>query len=183
MIFTPFWLMERRGIQAMSEYCVVVTDGARARFFTLDPVEFPDVEGSPRLTEQGNLINPERDLPQRELFSSATTGRNRAPEGGPAQGHGYDDHRNQHEDEFERRFARRVAEEASRVAQSTKARCVVLAAQPRMLGFLRQELTILLKSGFEVRESVKDLSKLSPVQIHEHLAKEQLLPARKRPRS
>jgi protein required for attachment to host cells len=165
----------------MSEYCVVVTDGARARFFTLDPAQFPDLETSPRLTEQGNLINPEKDLPQRELFSSPKSRRNVPVEGGAS--HGHDDHRDQHEDEFERRFARRVAEEASRLAQSTKARCVVLAAQSRMLGFLRQELSILLKGGFEVRESGKDLSKLSPVQIHEHLAKEELLPARRRPGS
>ena len=163
----------------MSEYCVVVADGSRARFFSLDPVDFPEVEGGPRLTEQADLINPERDLPQRELFSAPKTIRSRPPLGGS--GHGHDDHRAQHEDEFERRFARQVAAEVVRLAQANKSRYVVLAAQPRMLGFLRQEIDVVLKNGIVVRELGKDLSKLSAAQIHDHLAKDQLLPPRKRP--
>jgi protein required for attachment to host cells len=165
----------------MSDYCVVVTDGARARFFTLEPVDFPDVESGPRLTEQGNLVNPEKDMPQRELFSNTKTGRNRAPGGGPA--HGYDDHRDEHENEFERRFARKVAEETTRIAHSNRAHWIVLAAEPRMLGFLRIELKTVMRNGVEVRELGKDLSKLSSQQVHAHLAKEQLLPARRRPGS
>jgi protein required for attachment to host cells len=163
----------------MSEYCVVVADGSRARFFSLDPVDFPEVEGGPRLTEQADIINPERDLPQRELFSSAKTIRSRPALGGST--HGVDDHRAQHEDEFERRFARQVAAEAVRIAQANKSRYVVLAAQPRMLGFLRQEIDVVLKNGMVVRELGKDLSKLSATQVHDHLAKDQLLPPRKRP--
>lgn len=29
----------------MSEYCVVVAQGSRARFFTLEPAEVPEMEG------------------------------------------------------------------------------------------------------------------------------------------
>ncbi len=158
----------------MTDYCVVVTDGARARLFTLEPADLPEIESSPKLVEREALVNPERDLPDRELFSSSKAGRNRAPQGGPA--HGYDDHRSQHDDEFERRFARTVAGHTVRMAHDSRVRYVVLAAQPRMLGFLRQEIGQLVKNGFEVRELAKDLSKLPPGQVHEHLATERLLP-------
>jgi hypothetical protein len=40
-----------------------------------------------------------------------------------------------------------------------------------------------MRNGMEVRELGKDLSKLSSHQVHEHLTKEQLLPARRRPGS
>jgi protein required for attachment to host cells len=161
----------------MTDYCVVVMDGARARLFTLETAEFPEVQSSPKLVEQEDLVNPEKDLADRELFSSKS-GRTRAPRGSLS--HGYDDHRAQHGDEFERRFARMVAGHTVRLAQESRVRCVVLAAQPRMLGFLRQEIGQLAKNGFDVREVAKDLSKLSSGQVHEHLAKERLLPPCKR---
>ena len=92
----------------MSDYCVVVTGGACARFFTLEPVEFPELESGPRLIECGELYNPEKRIPARNLYTDSKTGRHRASRGGPA--HGYDDHRSQHEDEFDRRFAHEVME-------------------------------------------------------------------------
>jgi len=163
----------------MSEYVVVVADGSRARFFTLEPAEIPEIEGGPNLVEREDLANPERELPDRELWSEVKTGRNRAPNGGPA--HGYDDHRAQHEAEYERRFARAVAERAAALAAANGTRRVVIAAEKRMLGFLRNELGSLERAGVEVREVARDLSKLGARQIHEHLAKEGALPRRRNP--
>ncbi len=163
----------------MSEYVVVVADGSRARFFTLEPAEIPEVEGGPNLVEREDLANPELEAHDRDLWSEAKTGRNRAPNGGPA--HGYDDHRTQHEAEFERRFARRVAERAAELARANGTRRVVVAAEKRMLGFLRNESGALQKAGLEVREVARDLSKLVPRQIHEHLAREGALPRRRSP--
>ena len=163
----------------MSEYVVVVADGSRARFFTLEPAEIPEIEGGPNLVEREDLANPERELPDRELWSEPKTGRNRAPNGGPA--HGYDDHRAQHEAEYERRFARTVAERTVALANANGTRRVVIAAEKRMLGFLRNELGALARAGIEVREVARDLSKLAARQIHEHLAKEGVLPRRRNP--
>lgn len=163
----------------MTDYCVVVANGSRARFFTLQESEVPEIEGGPNLVEQGtDLVNPEKELPDRELWANEP-GRNRAPNGGPA--HGYDDHREQHDEELVRRFARRVAEEAARKAQSCNAAHVVLVAQKRTLGFLRPALDPLLKAGVDVREVGKDLSKLTPSELHEHLARENALPRRRAP--
>jgi protein required for attachment to host cells len=164
----------------MSDYCVVVIGGAQARFFTLEPVEFPELESGPRLEGRGAISNPEKEIPGRDLYTDPKTGRSRAPPGGPS--HGYDDHRSQHEDEFDRRFARKVMEKTVRLAQKNQARCVVLAAPARMLGLLRQDIDIIAKSGIEVRKVGKDMTKFSTTQIHDHLAKKELLPACKRPK-
>ncbi len=163
----------------MIQYSVVVAAGARARFFTLEAVDFPEVQSGPRLVEHTGLVNPERNAPERTLWSANKTGRNRAPGGGPA--HGYDDHRSQHEDEFERRFARNIAEHAARMARVNHTHHVVLVAQNRMLGFLRSALDPLIKAGVELHELAKDLSKLSPTELHEHLSRDRLLPPRKSP--
>lgn len=162
----------------MSDYCVVVTDGAHSRFFTLEPVDFPEVESGPNLMDRGELFNPEKEMPDRDLYTSKA-GRYQAPQGGPA--HGFDDHRSQHEDEFERRFVREVLKKAQRLARANQSKRVVLAAPARTLGFLSQKLDILIKDGVEVQKLGKDLIKFYPRQIHDYLAREQMLPARKRP--
>ena len=162
----------------MSQYSVIVAGGARARFFTLEAVQVPEMESGPRLVEQKDLVNPEHQAHDSALWSESKTGRNRAPSGGPA--HGYDDHRNQHEDEFERRFARSIADEATRMVKSNNTRHVILVAQKRMLGFLRSAIDPLLKAGVNIHEFAKDLGKLAPQDLHEHLARERLLPPRRR---
>jgi protein required for attachment to host cells len=164
---------------SMSDYLVVVASAARARFFTLEPAEFPELESGPNLIDQGELLNPQARTPERELFADSKTGRGRAPRGSSA--HGYDDHREQHEDESERRFSREVLEKARLMAEEKDARQIVLAASSRMIPFLRQHVERLMKQGLEVRELIKDMSKLTPEQIQDHLAKEQALPARRRP--
>lgn len=163
----------------MSDYCVIVAGGAHARFFTLEPVEFPELESGPRLIDRGELFNPEKEIAGRDLYTDSKMGRGRAPLGGPA--HGYDDHRSKHDEEFDRRFAHRVLERASSIAQANQARYVVLVAPARMLGLLRQEFDIIRKGGMKVHILAKDMTKFPSKKIHDHLAKIQVLPPRKRP--
>ncbi len=162
----------------MSEYCVVVCNGTRARFFTLEPVAFPELESGPNLVERKDLVNPEIDVPGKETWTDLKSGRNVAPGAGLA--HGYDDHRDDHEDEFMRRFANTVAKEAAALVQAQKGKCLVMAASNRMLGFLRNALRLPPTPPVEVRKLAKDLSKLSPLDIHAHLSEAGLLPARKK---
>lgn len=163
----------------MSDYCVVVADAARARLFTLEPAGSPDMEGGPNLVERNDLVNPEQRLRDAQRWSDIKTGRNRVPGGGQA--HGYDDHRDRHVDEWKRRFARNVAQEAAALVQRCKARNVILVAQKRMLGLLRTELAAVLKNACSVQAFAKDLSKLAPQELHQHLTKEGLVPARRVP--
>jgi protein required for attachment to host cells len=162
----------------MTRDCVIVADGCRARFFTLEPTEFPEIESGPNLIEVHDLIQPEKEMHPRDLWSDSKNGGNRGAGGGS---HGYDDHREQHAEEYERRFARSVAEEALRLARRKDAKNIVLVAQKRMLGLLRNTLHPMLNSDVQVRELAKDLSKLGAHELHEHLAREELIPRRRSP--
>jgi hypothetical protein len=67
------------------------------------------------------------------------------------------------------------------MAEQNDVRQIVLAASTRMIPFLRQDVKRLVKQGLAVRELIKDMSKSTPEQIQYHLAKEQAIPARRRP--
>lgn len=160
----------------MSDVCVVVVDGARARFFSLEGEAEPGVKGGPDLVEHETLANTEATLPGREKYSDTKTGRTQSPGGAT---HGFDDHRNRHDAENERRFAQLVASEAIRLADRQKASSLVLAAEVQMLGMLRQALPS--SSKVTIRELAKNLTKLSAHDLHQYLAGENMVPARKAP--
>jgi protein required for attachment to host cells len=161
----------------MASYCVVVTSGAHARLFTLKTSAAPVLESGPKLIERGELFNREKEILGRDLYADPKSGRGRAPHGGPA--HGYDDHRSQHEDESDRRFASEILKKADSLARAEKARHLVLVAPARLLGCLRQHLETVSKQGMKIHDFAKDISKLNSREIHDYLAKEGLLPARK----
>jgi protein required for attachment to host cells len=163
----------------MTDCCVIVVNGARARFFTLEPAEDSPLAGGPNLIERSDLVNPEQDQHDGSLWSDTKTGRNRA--GGGGQAHGYDDHREGHLDEFRKRFARMVASEAAGLVRGNGSRRVIVAAQKRMLGFLRSELDPLLRTGVEVLDIAKDLSNMAPQALQQYLARERLVPVRRVP--
>lgn len=160
----------------MSDYCVVVVDNSRARFFTLEEPDVPEIESGPNLVERSDLTNPEAVMTGRETWSDVRSGRNTARGGGPA--HGYDDHRDSHDDEVNRRFARRVAERAHNFARRNRVKVLVLVAANRMLGFLRETISVPNGRNIEIREAAKDLSRLSAHEIHRNLGNSRLLPAR-----
>ncbi len=160
-------------------YCIVVADGSRARFFTLEQPGIPELEGGPDLTEQRDLVNPEKEQRSRDIFSNLKSGRHQGPAGGP--GHDYDDHRGRHVDEIERRFARRLSAEISDFARERRVEQLVLVADPRMLGFLRNALGSRLQSGMQIAELTRDLSSLTAPRIHARLADAGLVPARAAP--
>jgi len=160
----------------MTDYCVTVADMARARFFALEPVASPDFNSGPNLTERGSLTIPPGELRDRDIFTDTETGCNHGPGGAT---HSYDDHRSRHRLEFERRFAKRVVAEILRLARQWKVKHLVLAANSRMLNLLRTALPASAATRFEIRELARDMTKLTPVAIHQHLAKAGLVPARK----
>jgi protein required for attachment to host cells len=162
----------------MSDYCVVVAGGAHARFFTVEPVQFPELESGPRLVHCRNLSNPQKEPAGKDLYADPKTGRGRAARGGPA--HGYDDKRSHHEDELDRRFSHKVLEEACSLVKANNARCMILTAPAPMLGIIRQELHILDKRGVGVKKVAKDMTKFSPRRIHDSLARENILPERRK---
>jgi protein required for attachment to host cells len=163
----------------MSEYCVIVMDGARARFLSLQQAEFPEFESSPTLIEHEALINPDKETPPGELWSSRESGREHSATIGSA--HTYSDHREHHEDEVERRFTQLVAKATAHFIQTQQAQNLVIIAERQMLGFVRDALIPLVSDGLHIQELAKDLTKLAPLELHEYLTNEGLLPLRKMP--
>jgi protein required for attachment to host cells len=164
----------RRGGFEM-KLCVVVADRSRARLFV--SVKGAERHGAPgrqsELREIEALTDPEGEIVGAELFSSAHSGSNRSPHGAQFS---YDEHRERHRDEEERRFAQRVAGAVhSRLDAETFDR-LVLAVEPRLLGLLRRALNGSLGKSVEIVEMAKDLSRHTPEQIREALARSGVIP-------
>ena len=161
----------------MNQWIIAVLDGSRARFFTLEQAELPEYESGPNLIEKKDLCNPAQEVPGKELWANVKTGRN---QGSATQAHGYDDHRQNHVGEFGRRFAQMIAAEAINLTQVYRSQKLLLVAEPQILGFVREALAPLLPKNLEIQELAKDLCKLKPLELHQHLANKNLLPARKK---
>ncbi|HET8700618.1 MAG TPA: host attachment protein [Nitrococcus sp.] len=160
----------------MSEYSVVVAEGARSRFFTLEPVAVPELESGPNLIEHDALANPIHKARQQSVYADIRGGKNRAASG---QAHGYDEHRQRFNDEMEARFARDIAKRLEGLMRSNGTRRLILCAEKRMLGFLRQALNGRVPREVRVIEVPKDLAKLNVRNLHVWLAHSGYLPARR----
>ncbi|MBW4615988.1 MAG: host attachment protein [Desmonostoc vinosum HA7617-LM4] len=161
----------------MSLFLVAVIDGAKARFFTLEPQEFPEYESGPNLIEHQALSNSVKELPGQELWASTKTGRNR---GAGDQAHSYDDHREKHMIEFERRFAQTIAAHIVNLIQVHHSQQLLMIAEPQILSLMREALIIVLPKNLKFSELTKNLCHLKPHELHEYVASKKLLPAYKR---
>lgn len=152
----------------MSPVLVVVADGAKARFFTLEPAGIIEYPSAPSLVENEVLLNPDRDLSDRQLWSSPQSQAGHFQEGkGPA--HSYDDRRQKHELEFERRFAQEITDRVLNQIQLHQIRQLILSAEPRILGLLRETLTPELPKTLSMSELDKNLCHLTPHELYEYL--------------
>lgn len=161
----------------MSDVCVVVADAAKARLFTLEAAIAPKMESGPNLVERSSMTNAMETTPGRDKYSDVKSGRTTS---GAGAAHGLDDHRDKHDAEYTRRFAQKIASEAFKLAGENKSRQLIVAADKRMLGVLRQEMGAPSK-GLEIRELAKDLTNFSLQDIQSHLANENLVPAQRKP--
>lgn len=160
----------------MNQYCVVVANGKNARFFTLEDSGLPEIESGPNLVKLKELSNLQYNKNQKKQWTDSKSGGNRGHGG---QSHGYDNHRSKHENDIERRFANSIADECKRFHQNNNVH-VVLVSQKRMLGHLRSAMESRL-GHIKTLELAKDLCKLNAHDIHQHLAKEQIIPERRPP--
>lgn len=160
----------------MSEYSVVVAEGARSRFFTLEPVEVPEFESGPNLIEHDSLANPSHKARQQSIYADIRGGKNHTASG---QAHGYDEHRQRFGDEMEARFARDIVKHLDGLMRTNGTRRLILCAEKRMLGFLRQALNGRIPRDVDVIEVPKDLAKLNVRDLHSRLARSGYLPARR----
>ncbi|WP_088242884.1 host attachment protein [Calothrix rhizosoleniae] len=159
----------------MNQVLVTVIDRSRARFLILEGAQFPEHESGPNLLEQKNILNPIQKLQGKELWANVKPGRN---QGSGGKAHAYNDRRENHVVEFERRFAQMITREILDFTQSLNIQQVLLVAEPKILGIVRQEVIPVLPKNLQIQDLPKDLCNHKPLEIHEHLASYNLLPVR-----
>jgi len=157
----------------MRNVCIVVADGARARFFALQYPQQPEFESGPDLVEQATLAAPAHDAPDEALYTEGLTGRNRT---WGSETHDYDEHRDAHDDEVERRYVRDIVVE---LGKHTADECII-CAEPRMMGFLRKALADVPAPA--ITEVPKNLTHFVTRDLQVWLASEGLIPERRPPR-
>jgi protein required for attachment to host cells len=156
----------------MSTFLVAVIDHSHARLFALTESDFPE-QSPPVLLEQQHISNPMADQTAQALWTNIQSGHNRAT---VSHTHGYDDHRDDHLREFDRRFATQIVNELLTLHNEHQSDRLILAAEPQILGVVRNVLSLNQVKSLKVRELAKDLGKFSPPEIHQYLADRDLLP-------
>lgn len=153
----------------MNEHYIVVADGARARIFSYRQ-HLPQSPGGPEsaLVEIADLANTEIEAEGKNVWSDNSSGRNRSAGGGGA--HGYDDHRRGHQDELGHRFAKQIAAEISGPVDRHEVGTLTLVAEKQMLGYMREVVGKMAKTGVEIKELAKDLTKSTPHELYAYLA-------------
>ena len=147
----------------MADVCIVVADGARARLFLVDASE----AGTVRLAEVEDLVNSEYRAHGRQVLATARSTRNTSRQSGPM--HPYAQRRGRHRLELEKRFAQEIAGRAAGLTQSWSQGAVILVAEPRMLGLLREAGREALKRGVTIKELAKDYTQLTVSELREQL--------------
>lgn len=171
----------------MSGHCVVAAELARARIFTLESSDVPELETSPYLRERKDLTNPQHSA-EGKLWTDTRRGAHREHQGGQLAGqttgiphHNYDEHREDNARQHHRAFAKDVVDDLNRIISEDNINHVVLCAEKQMLGFLRPAVDEHLTNGVKLEVLPKDITNLSPHELHKKLAKDGLLPQQKRP--
>ena len=154
---------------------MVVADGARARIFLLEPGG--GQAGAPSLVEKADLANAGYSARGADAPHMRTE-RNTNRQTGPM--HAVGEKREQHRLEAERRFGVRIAERVAEVVKGWNEGSIVLVADPRLLGLMREMLREAVKSEITLKELAKDYTRLSATELHEHLASNGLIPMRRR---
>ena len=146
----------------MASTCVVVADGARARFFLMPS------EAAGKLVEQALLENPEHRHPE-------TESRRTDHDAGPM--HPYGAQRERHRLEHEKRFAGEVVSRAAEKVREMQAGTLVVVADPRLLGLMRESLRSALHPSVQLRELARDYTNFSVTDLQEQLVSSNMLAA------
>jgi len=155
--------------------CIIVADGGRGRLFTV--VEDGSAQGRIDLVERESLVNP--DYRAHGEDSPGRTKSERVTNRQAGDVHPIDARRDQHRLELERRFAREIAERVAQLTRSWNHGSVVLVAEPRLLGLVREPLHKALNPAVELKELAKDYSQLTAAELRDHLALNRMIPARR----
>lgn len=160
----------------MNSTCIIVADAKVARFYGIEAVD--SSRAGMKLVEQASLSNAGHDL--RALGASvsgcARTETNSNSGSGPV--HPMVEQRERHRFELDRRFGQEVASRAAEASRGWIEGAIVLVAEPKLLGLLREPLRKALHQRIELKELAKDFTGLAPHELQERLDSSGLLPPR-----
>lgn len=149
----------------MINTCVVVADGANARFFLLRTGSA--ARDKNRLVEVQGLANSGDEEPPESRHSNR--------DAGPR--HPYVAQRSRHRLELERRFAAEVVEHAAAQVSTWSEGILVVVAEPRFLGLLREQLRASLASGIQLKELARDYAGFTATDLQRQLESSNMLPS------
>lgn len=145
--------------------CIVIADRARARLFSIeDSSDSPFGSGRRHLREHLDLVNPEGELTDRELFRDRRSGRrNRSSvQGG---GYGIDDGRSREREQSTRRFVKVLGKAVSELVRGQKSKALVLVASPKFLGVARSEVRKAIPRSVKLTTLSEDLTRHGPARL------------------
>jgi protein required for attachment to host cells len=147
------WIKEhiylRPTMANMKSTCLIVADGERARLFIAVPDDNP--RRKLRLIEKGTLHNADF-----KGAGAVKSERNTNRQAGPV--HPVGVQRERHRLEQERRFGAEIVKSAVALTADWSEGVMVLIAEPRLLGLMRERLRGALKKHIALAELAKDYS-------------------------
>ena len=141
----------------MKKTCLVVANGGRARLFVVVPEDGP--RRKLQLIEQATLVNAETMERGGNGAGRIYSERNTNRQAGPV--HPVAARRERHRLEHERRFGAEIVERAAYLTADWKEGVMVLIAEPRLLGLMRERMRDALRGEIRLEELAKDYSGLS----------------------
>ena len=155
----------------MKNTCLIVADGSRARLFVVVPADSP--RRKLRLAERVTLVNQETRARGRNGAGRVKSERNTNRQAGPM--HPIGAQRERHRLEHERRFGAEVVEHALKLTADWDRGVMVLIAEPRLLGLMRERLRSALRSEIKLEELAKDYSGLSTTELERVVVDQRLI--------
>jgi len=159
----------------MSETFIIVADAKRARFFAVEPSDAP--RNRIKLVERTTLVNPDVEGVRKGGAGRVKTERVSNRQAGDV--HPIEARRQQHRLELERRFGREITQQAVTLSRAWKGGTIVLIAEPRLLGLMREHLRDALDPAVELKELARNYTQLTASELQEHLDLKRFVPARR----
>ncbi len=159
----------------MNDTFIIVADAKRARFFAVEPGDAP--RNKFKLVERVTLANTDVEGVRKGGAGRVKTERVSNRQAGDV--HPIEGRRQQHRLELERRFGREITQQAVTLSRTWKGGTIVLIAEPRLLGLMREHLREALDPAVELKELARNYTQLTPSELQQHLDLKSLVPARR----
>jgi len=149
----------------MNDTFIIVADAKRARFFAIERSDAP--RNRVKLVERVTLSNTDVEGVRKGGAARVKTGRLSNREAGDV--HPIEGRRQQHRIELERRFGQEIIRQALKLSRPWKGGTIVLIAEPRLLGLMREHMRDALDPAVALKELAKNYAQLTPSELQKRL--------------